>query len=254
MTRIIKYSYQTAVYAFLYLPIIIIMIFSFNTSPRSMIWQGFTWHWYEQLLVDTDLLRAAAYSLIVGVLAATSAAILGTITALCLQRYRFAGRKILKNLVFILIIVPDIILAVSFLMLYNSISLPLGFWSLLFAHTSFCLPFVAVMVFSRLNSLDESLFEAAKDLGARDSTILRKVLLPLLFPAIVAGWLISFTLSLDDVMISFFVSGPTFQILPLKIFSMARMGVSPELNALCSIMLVVTLFLVMLAQRFMRHR
>lgn len=254
MTRIIKYSYQTAVYAFLYLPIIIIMIFSFNASPRSMIWQGFTWHWYELLLVDTDLLRAAGYSLIIGVLAASSAAVLGTLTALCLQRYRFAGRKILKNLVFILIIVPDIILAVSFLMLYNSISLPLGFWSLLLAHTSFCLPFVAVMVFSRLNSIDESLFEAAKDLGARDSTILRRVLLPLLLPAIVAGWLISFTLSIDDVMISFFVSGPTFQILPLKIFSMARMGVSPELNALCSIMFVITLFLVMLAQRFVRHR
>lgn len=254
MTRVIKYSYQTVIYAFLYLPIIIIMIFSFNNSPRSMIWQGFTWRWYEQLIVDSDLLRAAAYSLIIGVLAATSAAILGTLTAVCLQRYRFTGRKLLQSLVFVLIIVPDIILAVSFLMLYNSISLPLGFWSLLLAHTSFCLPFVAVIVLSRLHSLDESLFEAAKDLGARDSTILRKVVLPLLLPAIVSGWLISFTLSIDDVMISFFVSGPTFQILPLKIFAMARMGVSPELNALCSIMLVITLFLVILAQRFFRHR
>ncbi|MDQ2994557.1 MAG: spermidine/putrescine ABC transporter permease PotC [Pseudomonadota bacterium] len=254
MTRIIKYSYQTAVYAFLYAPIIIIMIFSFNDTQRSTLWQGFTWHWYQQLIMDLDLLRAAGYSLIIGVLAATSAAILGTLTAVCLQRYRFAGRKLLKSLVFILIIVPDIILAVAFLMLYNSVSLPLGFWSLFLAHTSFCLPFVAVMVFSRLNSIDESLFEAAKDLGARDSTILRKVLVPLLAPAIVAGWLISFTLSIDDVMISFFVSGPTFQILPLKIFSMARTGVSPELNALCSIMFVITLLLILLAQRFIRQR
>lgn len=254
MTRVIKYSYQSLVYAFLYLPIIIIMVFSFNNSARSMLWQGFTWHWYQQLLVDSELLRATTYSLIIGFLAATSAAILGTLTAVCLQRYRFAGRKLLKSLVFVLIIVPDIILAVAFLMLYNSVSLPLGFWSLFLAHTAFCLPFVAVMVFSRLASIDESLFEAAKDLGARDSTILRKILIPLLAPAIVAGWLISFTLSLDDVMISFFVSGPTFQILPLKIFSMARMGVSPELNALCSIMFVITLVLIILAQRFIRHR
>lgn len=254
MNRIIRYSYQSLVYGFLYVPIIVILIFSLNNTPRSLLWQGFTFKWYTQLLYDTDLQRVAWHSLVVGVLAATLAAILGTLTAIGLHRYRFRGRKLMQGLVFFLIIVPDIVLAVSFLMLYNTFGLPLGFWSILLAHTSFCMPFVAVMVLSRVKTLEPELVEAAKDLGASDSTILRRILLPLLLPAILAGWLISFTLSLDDVMISFFVSGPTFQILPLKIYAMARLGASPELNALCTIILAVTLILILSAHSFMRKK
>lgn len=254
VNRVVKYSYQSLVYAFLYVPIIVILIFSFNNTPRSLLWTSFTLHWYEQLLHDTDLLRVAWHSLAVGVLAATLASILGTLTAIGLHRYRFKGRQLMQGLVFFLIIVPDIVLAVALLMLYNTLGLPLGFWSVLLAHTSFCMPFAAVMVFSRVKNLDPELVEAAKDLGASDSTILRRVLLPLLLPAILAGWLISFTLSLDDVMISFFVSGPTFQILPLKIYAMARLGASPELNALCTIILGVTLMLILSAHSFMRKK
>lgn len=254
VNRVIKYSYQTLVYAFLYVPIIVILIFSLNNTPRSLLWQGFTLHWYEQLLQDTDLMRVAWHSLVVGVLAATFASILGTLTAIGLHRYRFQGRQLMQGLVFFLIIVPDIVLAVALLMLYNTVGLPLGFWSVLLAHTSFCMPFAAVMVLSRVKTLDPELVEAAKDLGASDSTILRRILLPLLLPAILAGWLISFTLSLDDVMISFFVSGPTFQILPLKIYAMARLGASPELNALCTIILGVTLLLILSAHSFMRKK
>lgn len=254
VNRIIKYSYQSLVYAFLYVPIIVILIFSLNNTPRSLLWQGFTIKWYEQLLQDTDLMRVAWHSLVVGVLAATFASILGTLTAIGLHRYRFKGRQLMQTMVFFLIIVPDIVLAVALLMLYNTFGLPLGFWSILLAHTSFCMPFVAVMVLSRIKTLDIELVEAAKDLGASDSTILRRILLPLLLPAILAGWLISFTLSLDDVMISFFVSGPTFQILPLKIYAMARLGASPELNALCTIILGVTLLLILSAHSFMRKK
>ena len=126
--------------------------------------------------------------------------------------------------------------------------------SLLIAHISFCLPYVIIIVYSRLKSLNKNLFEAAKDLGATDSTIFLKVLAPLLLPALVAGWLISFTLSLDDVIISYFVSGPTYDILPLKIFSMAKLGVSPELNALCSVIFIVTLFTILIAQIFSRKK
>jgi spermidine/putrescine transport system permease protein len=254
LNRLIKYSYQSLVYAFLYVPIIVIVIFSLNDTPRSLLWQGFTFKWYEQLLQDSDLMRVAWHSLVVGVLAATLASILGTLTAIGLHRYRFNGRKLMQGLVFFLIIVPDIVLAVALLMLYNTFGLPLGFWSILLAHTSFCMPFVAVMVLSRVKTLDPELVEAAKDLGASDSTILRRILLPLLLPAILAGWLISFTLSLDDVMISFFVSGPTFQILPLKIYAMARLGASPELNALCTLILAVTLVLILSAHSFMRKK
>jgi spermidine/putrescine transport system permease protein len=254
VNRALKLSYQTFVYAFLYLPIIVILIFSLNNSSRSLLWQGFTFHWYEQLLKDSDLIRVAWHSLVIGVLSATLASILGTLTAIGLHRYRFKGRQLMQGLVFFLIIVPDIVLAVAFLMLYNSFGLALGFWSLLLAHTSFCMPFSAVMVLSRIKSMDSELVEVAKDLGASDSTILRRILLPLLLPAILAGWLISFTLSLDDVMISFFVSGPTFQILPLKIYAMARLGASPELNALCTIILGITLVLILTAHSFMRKK
>ncbi len=254
LNKIIKYSYQSLVYAFLYVPIIVIIIFSLNDSSRSLIWQGFTFKWYAQLAHDSDLLRVAWHSLVIGVLAASLASLLGTLTAIGLHRYRFKGRKLMQALVFFLIIVPDIVLAVALLMLYNTFGLPLGFWSILLAHTSFCMPFVAVMVLSRVKSLDGALVEAAKDLGASDSTILRQILLPLLLPAILAGWLISFTLSLDDVMISFFVSGPSFQILPLKIYALARLGASPELNALCTIILGLTLLLILSAHWFMRKK
>lgn len=254
MNRAIKYSYQTLVYAFLYLPIIVIIIFSFNDTLRSLLWQSFTFKWYQELIHDTDLLKVSWHSLAVGVLSATFAAILGTLTAIGLHRYRFPGRKTMLGLIFFLILVPDIVLAVALLMLYNFFNFPLGFWSIFLAHTSFCMPFVAVMVLSRIKNLDSELVEAAKDLGASDSTILRQILLPLLLPAILAGWLISFTLSLDDVMISFFVSSPAFQILPLKIYSMARLGASPELNALCTIILAITLVLILAAHSFMRKK
>jgi spermidine/putrescine transport system permease protein len=136
----------------------------------------------------------------------------------------------------------------SLLILYNTIKLPLGFLSLLFAHVTFCIPFVTVTVFSRLSSIDKNIFEAAKDLGANDLTVFLRIIVPLLLPAILAGWLLSFALSVDDVIISYFVTGPSFQILPLAIYSMVRMGVNPEINALSAIIFIVTFSMVILAQ------
>jgi spermidine/putrescine transport system permease protein len=130
----------------------------------------------------------------------------------------------------------------------------LGFFTLLFAHITFCIPFVAVTVYSRITGLDKNIFEAARDLGAKDFTIFLRIIIPLLWPAIIAGWLLSFTLSLDDVIISYFVTGPDFQILPLQIFSMVRLGVTPEVNALCSVMFTVTLFIVIISQLMLRKK
>jgi spermidine/putrescine transport system permease protein len=149
---------------------------------------------------------------------------------------------------------PDIVLGIALLILFASLSLPLGFWTLLLAHVTFCIPFVVVTVLSRISGFDRHLIEAARDLGATEFLTFRRIVLPLLAPAVAAGWLLSFTLSMDDVMVSFFVTGPTFEILPLKIYSMVRLGVTPEINALCTIMLGVTLTLILLAQLLLREK
>lgn len=245
---IVKSSYATLVYLLLYTPIAVVIIFSFNNATFSSLWHGFTWHWYKVLFHDREILTVVLHSLTIGILASTIAVVIGTIAAVSLFRYQFSGKQLLHGLLFILIISPDIIMGISLLILYNAINIPLGFWSLLLAHITFCIPFVAVTVYSRVVTLNKYIFEAARDLGANDFTIFGKIVIPLLLPAIIAGWLLSFTLSLDDVIISYFVSGPGYEILPLKIFSMVRLGVKPEVNALCTIMLGVTLIIVLLSQ------
>jgi spermidine/putrescine transport system permease protein len=248
MNRIIKNCYTATVYFFLYLPIVIVVGYSFNDSKRSLLWHGFTTRWYHDLIHETGLMLVAWHSLVIALLAATCATILGTLLSTAIYKYRFTGRQFLSSMTYLLIVAPDIVLAIALLMLYNVVHMPLGFWSLLLAHVTFCLPFVTIMVNTKFRGFDKNIVEAAKDLGANDSTIFFKIMLPILMPALLAGWLISFTLSLDDVMISFFVTGPGFEILPLKIYSLARLGVSPELNALCTVMLVVTLCTVLLSQ------
>lgn len=240
--------YLLCVYALLYLPIVVLIIYSFNDSAHSLVWHGFSTQWYKNLLLNTHLQIVTVHSLLVGFLAATSATALGTLSAVCLYRYQFFGKRLLYALIFILIVSPDLVTGISLLILFSALKISLGFWSLLLAHIAFCMPFVVVIVYSRLSGYDKNIVEAAKDLGATDRIIFSRILVPLLWPAIMAGWLLSFTFSLDDVIISFFVSGPEFDILPLKIFSMVRLGVSPEVNALYSILFMVTICVVCLYQ------
>lgn len=249
-----KILYSLLIYFFFYTPIAILIIFSFNHSAFSLVWHGFTWNWYAQLWQDSDLQLVTLHSIVLGVLAATIGTILGTLAAVSLYRYKFFGKKLLHGLVFVLIVSPDIVMGISLLILFSVFKISLGFWTLLIAHITLCLPFVAVTVYSRLTGFDENIFEAAKDLGAKDSTIFFKILVPLLAPAIFSGWLLSFSLSLDDVIISYFVTGPSFNILPLKIYSMVRLGVKPELNALCSVLFGLTLFCVCLSQFILRKK
>ena len=248
MNRLAKFSYLTVIYCFFYFPIILLVVYSFNNSTYSLLWHGFTLDWYKQLGDDTDLAVVALHSLEVGVLAASLATFIGTIAATCLYRYRFFGKNLLHGLLFVLIVSPDIVMGISLLILFFLLKMRLGFWSLLLSHITFCIPFVAVTVYSRLSGLDKNVFEAARDLGASDFMSFRRIIIPMLWPAILAGWLLSFTLSLDDVIISFFVTGPDFQILPLYIYSLVRIGLKPELNALCSVMFAITLFIVVLFQ------
>ena len=248
MNRVSRLAYLLGIYLFLYTPILVLIVYSFNDASFSLRWQGFTFRWYESLMQNTDLQMVALHSLLVGFLAATGATSIGTLAAVSLYRYQFFGKKLIHGLIFILIISPDIVIGISLLILFSTLKMPLGFLTLLLSHITFCIPFVTVTVYSRLTGQDKNLFEAAKDLGATEGTIFRRILIPLLWPAICAGWLLSFTLSMDDVIISFFVTGPEFDILPLKIFSMVRVGVKPEINALCSVMFGLTLMIVLIYQ------
>ncbi|MBX3709555.1 MAG: spermidine/putrescine ABC transporter permease PotC [Gammaproteobacteria bacterium] len=246
--------YLTFIYLFFYAPIIILIVYSFNNSQYSLLWHGFTWRWYAELFSDNDLWISTWHSFLLGIFSATIASFIGLLAAVSLYRYHFFGRNFLNGLVFILILSPEIVMGASLLILFTFLGLPLGFISLLLAHISFCVPFVIVTIYSRLVSFDKNIFEAAKDLGANDFLILRRIILPLLWPALFAGWLLSFTLSLDDVIISYFVAGPEFQILPLQIYSMVRSGVKPEINALCSVLFCITLTLIVMSQLALRKK
>lgn len=241
MSRLFKNSYLLFIYLFLYLPIVILVIFSFNNSAHSLLWRGFTLQWYQVLFQDADLGLVTLHSLEIALLAASAATLLGFLGAISLQRYRFFGRQFWDLFILMLIILPDLVMGISLLLLYKFTHFQLGFWSLLFAHTTLCMPFALVTITGRLSVLSTGLFEASQDLGASEWILYRRILFPLLLPGIIAAWLLSFTLSLDDVIISYFVSGPNFEILPLRIFSLVKVGVSPEINALCSIILLVTL-------------
>ena len=254
MKRLAQYAYMVLIYGFFYIPIAVLIVYSFNDSKYSLAWQGFTWEWYHNVMDDSELLRVAANSVIIALLAASLATMIGTMAAVALYRYQFFGKPLLNALIFILIMSPDIVMGISLLILFVSLRLPLGFWTLLLAHITFCIPFVVVTVLSRISGFDKYLIEAARDLGANEFQTFYQILLPLLIPAVIAGWLLSFTLSMDDVIISFFVTGPSFEILPLKIYSMVRLGVKPEINALCTIMFGLTLTVVVIAQTLLGEK
>jgi spermidine/putrescine transport system permease protein len=249
-----KTVYLGLVFGFLYLPMAVLILYSFNPSKYGIRWEGFSLGWYRNLATDTTLIEAALHSLLVASLAASLATLIGTLGAIGLQRYRFRGQTLLQGLLFITLMSPEIVMAVSLLVLFIALHIKLGFWSLLLSHTTFCLPFVTVTVQSRLQDFDRHLIEAAQDLGANEWQALYQILLALAAPAIIAGWMLGFALSLDDVVVSFFVTGPEFEILPLKIYSMVRMGVKPEVNALASLLFLLSIVLVGGSQWFLQRR
>ena len=252
MSRLLRNAFMFVVYAYLYIPIIILVTNSFNEDRYGLSWKGFSWNWYERLFNNDTLIQAAIHSVTIAFFAATLATIVGGLTAIALYRYRFRGKQAVSGMLFIVMMSPDIVMAVSLLALFMVVGISLGFWSLLLAHVTCCLPYVTVTIFSRLNGFDSRMLEAAKDLGASEVTILRKIILPLALPAVVSGWLLSFTISLDDVVVSSFVSGVSYEILPLRIFSLVKTGVTPEVNALATIMIVLSLTLVVLSQLITR--
>ena len=254
MMRALKGSYAGLVYAFLYLPLLLVALFSFNSSKYSLAWKGFTLEWYSRLWHNTALMTAAVNSLVLAACTATLATILGTVAAFILHRYRFPGRKVLFGTLFVMMMSPDIVIAISLLLLFLALHLPLGFPTLLAAHVVLCVPFVATTVYSRFHGFQDDIIDAARDLGAGEYMVFRRIVLPIAAPALAGGWLLSFTLSLDDVIISFFTTGPDFEVLPLRIYSMVRLGIKPDVNALCVVMMAFTILALVLTRILLKEK
>ncbi len=237
-----------ATYAFLYMPLAIVVLFSFNDSELNASWVGFTTRWYGKLLGDAGMLQAAVNSLLIAIISSTIATVLGTMAGIALHRWR---PRFLPFLVLTPVAMPEILLGVSLLLFFRQVlDLTLGLFSILVAHVTFSIGFVAIIVRARLAGMDESIFEAARDLGATPWRTFTRVTFPLIVPGIVAGLLMSFTLSIDDFVITFFVAGVGVTTLPLQIYSMIKVAVTPEVNAISTLLMALTLTLIALASRF----
>ncbi len=227
-------------FAFLYLPMIILIIYSFNKSRLVTVWAGFSTKWYGELIQNEAFLNAAWVTLKVAAMSSTLATVLGTMAAYVMVRSgRFYGRTLFSGMIYAPLVMPEVITGLSLLLLFIAIGLDRGILTIVLAHTTFSMCYVSVVVSSRLVSFDRSLEEAALDLGCTPFDAFKSVTLPIIAPAVISGWLLAFTLSLDDLVIASFTSGPASTTLPIKIFSAVRLGISPEINALSTIMILI---------------
>ena len=233
-------------YAFLYVPLFIVVVYSFNDSRLNAEWVGFTFDWYDKLFHNQDMLLAAGNSLLIGLTASAVATVLGTMAGLAMYRYR---TRLLSILVLAPIAIPEILMGVSLLIFFVLLNITLGLVSVALAHIAFCIGFVAIVVRSRLAGMDESLTEAARDCGASPLNAFRYVTLPLIMPGVIAGALMAFTLSIDDFVITFFTAGAGTVTLPLQIYSMIKIAVTPEVNAVSTLLMLLTLALIIVASK-----
>ncbi len=248
-----------AVGLFLYVPLIALVVFSFNDSKRNIIWQGFTTKWYAKALTNESLLAAFGNSLTIAALSTLFSVVLGALAAVALWRFRFRGHTLFEGSMALPIVVPEICMGVAMLVFFARIlpwppelPWPINLGPIVIAHIAFTFPFVAVVVRARLQSFDRSQEEAARDLGASDWAAFRDVLIPHLKPSLIAGALLAFTLSLDDFVITFFTAGPDTITFPVKVYSMVRFSVTPEVNAASTLLIVVTVALTVVALRFQK--
>ena len=233
-------------YAFLYVPLLIVIVYSFNDSRLNAEWVGFTFGWYDKLFHNQDMLLAAGNSLLIGLTASAVSTVLGTMAGLAMYRHR---NRLLSILVLAPIAIPEILMGVSLLIFFVLLNLTLGLVSVALAHIAFCIGFVAIVVRSRLAGMDESLTEAARDCCASPLNAFRYVTLPLIMPGVIAGALMAFTLSIDDFVITFFTAGAGTVTLPLQIYSMIKIAVTPEVNAISTLLMLLTLALIIVASK-----
>lgn len=244
--------YLGIILALMYIPILLVIIYSFNESRISSVWSGWSLRWYRELFRDRDIMEAMTNSLVLATVSSLSAAVIGTLAAVGMPKADLRSKGIIEYLSTLPIMIPEIILGMVFLVYFTLIKLPFGMVTLTVAHTSFCIPYVYMLVKARLVGIDKSYAEAAKDLGATEWNVFWDITLPLILPAITSGVLLAFAMSLDDVVISVFVTGVNTNTLPLKIYTQLKTGVTPKINALCTLMFGSTMLIVLLSAWFAR--
>jgi putrescine transport system permease protein len=227
-------------FVFLYAPLLCLMFYSFNDSKLMSVWTGFSFRWYAELFQDRAMMRAALISLGIALSSATAAVVLGTTAALLMTRLRpFRGKRLFGLMVTAPLVMPEVITGLSILLLFVAMGMARGMLTIVIAHITFCAAFVTVVISSRLSEMDKALEEAAQDLGANPAQVFLQITLPIIMPAVASGWLLAFTLSIDDLVISSFVSGPSATTLPMKVFSSVRLGLSPKINALATLLIAL---------------
>ena len=247
MKKYLENFYILLVLMFLFLPIGILILFSFNTSRLNIVFEGFTLDWYVTLFQNRTLLEALKNTLIVAFTSTIVSTIIGTISAYGLHKYSFKGKDIVNELIYIPVVIPEIVLGIALLSIYTLLKIELGMFTLILAHICFCIPFVIISVRSTLDNLDPNLEQAASDLGASKFQTFFRIIIPMLMPGILSGAELALTLSLDDVVISYFTAGPGSNTLPLQVYSMIKTGVTPDVNALITIMLLVIFILLFIS-------
>ncbi len=258
LVNLLLKSWTGFVLLFLYLPIFLLIIYSFNNSKYSLVWEGFTFKWYGQLAEEfmrhmsderrSPLIASLSNSLIIAGITTVFSVILGTAGAWLLYRYRFPALRSITTLIYIPMIIPEIIMGISLLIFFKTLDVPLGFVTVIISHVTFCFPFVLIAVQARLAGVDPSLEEAAMDLGATPMKAFFYVMVPYLLPAIISGALMSFTLSMDEVIVTYFTRGPTSETLPIRVYGLAKVGLSPMLNTVSAVFIAVTALLVLLSE------
>lgn len=230
-----------------YIPIIVTIVYSFNASKISSVWGGLSLRWYQELFADNSMREALVNSLVLALLSCVAAAVIGTLGAIGMNKVRNKANSMVEYISMIPIMIPEIILGMVFMAVFSLLGLPFGMTTLVIAHTAFCIPYIFLMVKARLVGFDESLEEAARDLGASPIRTFFDITLPLITPAILSGMLLSFAMSFDDVVISIFVTGPKVTTLPIKIYTKMKTGVTPEINALATIILIASIVVIILS-------
>jgi spermidine/putrescine transport system permease protein len=246
--------YSVFVYGFIYAPILILIIFSFNTQKLNVRWEGFTLHWYQVLFNDAQIFLATRNTLMIAVISTLVATIIGTMAALAMHRYRFPFYNASETVMYIPIVIPEVVMGISLLVFFVMINFTLGLTTITLSHIAFNIPFVALVVRARLHGYDKSIDEAAMDLGANEITTFRRVTLPTIMPGVLSGAMLALTLSLDDYVITYFTAGPGSTTLPLRVFSMVKTAVTPEINALSTIWVLIIFILLVIGQIAQRKK
>ena len=241
--KILKNLFIVLVFIFLYLPILALIAFSFNDSKLNIVFEGFTLEWYKTLFTNTTLLESLGNTLIVAITSTVISTIVGTLAAIGLYKYDFKGKDFINSLLYIPVVIPEIVLGISLLSIYTLMKLNLGLGTLIISHIAFSIPYVIISIRTVISSMNWQIEEAAHDLGASDFLTFRKIILPEITPGIISGATLAFTLSLDDVIISYFTTGPGSNTLPLQIYSMIKTGITPDVNALTTLIILVVMII-----------